>query len=69
MLREDRGYTILIGRERFRRLNTSINETGSGDCYVMFNSLGLLEVGINKGNASELMGLQFDSQVKISFEE
>jgi S-adenosylmethionine hydrolase len=67
-LSENKSYTILIGREQFRRLNTSISETGSGDCFVMFNSAGLLEVGINKGNASELMGLQFDSPVKISFE-
>ena len=68
-LSENKRYTILIGREQFRRLNSSISETGSGDCYVIFNSMGLLEVGINKGNASELMGLQFDSPVKISFEE
>ena len=60
-------YTILIGREKFRRINNTINETGSGDCYVMFNSMGLLEVGINKGNASALMGLGFDSPVRISF--
>ena len=64
----DNGFTILIGREQFRRLNHSINETGSGDCYVMFNSMGLLEVGINKGNASELLGLQFDSPIKIIFD-
>jgi len=66
---KSRSFAILIGREQFKKLNTSISETGSGDCYVMFNSLGLLEVGINKGNASELMGLQFDSPIKISFGE
>jgi S-adenosylmethionine hydrolase len=68
-LNKGKEYTILIGREKFRRLNNSINETGSGDCFVIFNSLGLLEVGINKGNASELMGLKFDSPIKISFED
>lgn len=67
-VKQDNGFTILIGREQFRRLNHSINETGSGDCYVMFNSMGLMEVGINKGNASELLGLQFDSPIKIVFE-
>ncbi|GJM30161.1 MAG: hypothetical protein DHS20C17_27960 [Cyclobacteriaceae bacterium] len=65
---QGKGFNILIGREQFKRLNNSINETGSGDCYVMFNSLGLLEVGINKGNASELLGLQFDSPIHIAFE-
>jgi len=68
-LSKNKAFSILIGREQFRRLHNSISETGSGDCFVMFNSMGLLEVGINKGNASELMGLQFDSPVKITFEE
>jgi S-adenosylmethionine hydrolase len=67
-LHQGNGFTILIGREQFKRLNNSIYETGSGDCFVMFNSMGLLEVGINKGNASELLGLRFDSPIKIGFE-
>ncbi len=66
-LAQGKSYTILIGREHFRHVHQSINETGSGDCFVIFNSGGLLEIGINKGNASELMGLQFDSPIKISF--
>ncbi len=60
-------YAVSIGREQFRRINSSIDETGSGDCFVIFNSQGLLEVGINKGNASELLGLRFDSPIKIQF--
>jgi S-adenosylmethionine hydrolase len=36
---------------------------------MVFNSLGLLEVGIYKGNASELLGLDYDSTVSILFEE
>jgi S-adenosylmethionine hydrolase len=67
-LNQGNGFTILIGREQFKRLNNSIYETGSGDCFVMFNSMGLLEVGINKGNASELLGLRFDSPIRIGFE-
>ena len=67
-LSQGKQYTILIGREQFRQLNQSINETGSGDCFVIFNSMDLLEIGINKGNASELMGLQFDSPIKITFQ-
>jgi S-adenosylmethionine hydrolase len=35
----------------------------------VFNSLGLLEIGIYKGNASELLGLEYDSMVNIVFEE
>lgn len=67
-LSNGKSYSIAIGREQFGRLNSSISETGSGDCFVMFNSMGLLEIGINKGNASELMGLKFDSPIRITFE-
>ena len=66
-LSQGKNFTILIGREQFRQLHQSIRETGSGDCFVLFNSMGLLEIGINKGNASELMGLHFDSPIKITF--
>ena len=68
-LSKERSFTIVIGREQFRRLNNSISETGSGDCFVMFNSQGLLEVGINKGNACELLGLRFDSPIRVVVDE
>lgn len=68
-LSKGKRYQIIIGRESFRRIHDTINETGSGDCFLIFNSLGLLEIGINKGNASELLGLRFDSPVKIILEE
>jgi S-adenosylmethionine hydrolase len=31
--------------------------------------MGLLEIGINKGNASKLLGLNYDSPVSIIFDE
>jgi len=68
-LSKGKRYQIIIGREPFRRVHDSINETGSGDCFLIFNSLGLLEIGINKGNAAELLGLRFDSPVKIILED
>ena len=68
-MKEDRKFRIVFGRENISRIHQSIHETGSGDCFVIFNSLGLLEIGINKGNAAQLLGLRFDSPVKIMFEE
>ena len=68
-LSKDKRFRVVIGREQFRRINESINETGSGDCFIIFNSLGLLEIGINKGHAAQLLGLRFDSPVKIIFED
>lgn len=66
-LNKDDDYTIVFGRERFRKINLSYHETEPGDCFILFNSIGLLEIGINKGNAGELLGLGYDSPVHILF--
>ena len=62
-------YTIQFGGEKFRRIQTQYNQVDEGECFILFNSSGLLEIGIYKGNASELLGLGYDSMVNISFEE
>jgi hypothetical protein len=69
VLCKDRVYTIQFGREKFRRIQTQYNQVEEGDVCILFNSLGLLEVAIYKGNASELFGLAYDSVVSIIFEE
>ncbi|MBX2898173.1 MAG: SAM-dependent chlorinase/fluorinase [Cyclobacteriaceae bacterium] len=69
ILTKSRNYTIQVGGEKFRRVHTNYHQTEQGECFLIFNSLGLLEVGIYKGNASELLGLQYDSPVNITFDE
>ncbi len=68
-LSKDKTYTIQFGGEKFRRIHTHYNQTDQGDCFLVFNSLDLLEIGIYKGNASELLGLTYDSAVNITFDE
>ncbi|WP_436517621.1 SAM hydrolase/SAM-dependent halogenase family protein [Ekhidna sp. To15] len=60
-------YLVRFGREVFPQLNTYFSDVESGDCYVLFNSSDQLQIGINKGNASELLGLSVDSPVLIEF--
>jgi S-adenosyl-L-methionine hydrolase (adenosine-forming) len=69
ILRKDRKFIIQFGRENTNKINFNYNEVDDGDCFVVFNDLGLLEIGINKGNASHLLGLKYDSPVSIIFEE
>ncbi len=69
VLSKDKAYTIQFGGEKFRRMNSNYFEVEEGDCFLLFNSLNLLEVGVNRGNASELFGMQYDSVVNIIFEE
>ena len=69
ILRKDRKFIIQFGREKADKINFSYNEIDDGDCFVLFNDLGLLEIGINKGNASRLLGLKYDSPVSIVFDD
>lgn len=68
ILSKDKSYTIQFGGEKFRRMHTAYNQAEQGECFIIFNSLHFLEIGIYKGNASELLGLDYDSVVNISFE-
>jgi len=52
---------------KLNRINRTYSETSTGELLVLFNSLDLLEVAINKGNASELLNLSTNSTVRIRF--
>src|SRR5690606_20800196 len=69
VLSKDKNYTIQFGGEKFRRIHTSYNQADQGECFLVFNDLQFLEIGIYKGNASELLGLGYDSIVNIIFED
>lgn len=61
-------FQIRFGRERYRAFHQHYNEAEPGDCYVLFNSEGKLQIGINKGNAAGLLGLRLDAQIFIEFQ-
>ena len=69
ILSRDRRYTLHFGREQTQRVHQSIQEVEPGEAFFIFNQEGLLEIGINQGHASQLLGLNFDSPVQIQFEE
>ncbi len=60
-------YLIRFGRESFDQTNSFFSDVESGDCYVLFNSTGVLQIGLNKGNAAQLLGLGIDAPVHIEF--
>lgn len=69
VLSKGKNFTVQFGGEKFRRIHTHYNQADDGECFLLFNSLGFLEIGIYKGNASELLGLEYDSLVNIVFDE
>ena len=64
-----RKFVVRFGKEKSDRIQSFYHQSEPGDCFVLFTSLGLLEVGINRGNASRLLGLSADSPVNVLFEE
>lgn len=68
ILSKDKAYTIQFGGEKFRRIHTAYHQAEQGECFILFNSQNFLEIGIYKGNAAELLGLEYDSVVNILFE-
>ncbi len=69
ILSKGKAFTIQFGGEKFKRIHSNYHQADQGDCFLIFNSLDLLEIGIYKGNANELLGLSYDSAVNIIFEE
>jgi S-adenosylmethionine hydrolase len=66
-MRMDREFFVQFGREEFQTIQSLYNQADSGDCSIVFNDTGLMEISINSGNASNLLGLQFDSIIRIGF--
>lgn len=68
-LSKGKTFTVQFGGEKFRRVHTAYQQAEQGECFLVFNSLNLLEIGIFKGNASELLGLTYDSAINITFDD
>jgi len=49
------------------KINSSYQETSIGELLAIFNSINLLEIAINGGNAAELLNLDTNSSVRIKF--
>jgi S-adenosylmethionine hydrolase len=56
-----RKFDIRFARESIYTLHTHYTQVEPGDC--VFNSLSLLEIAINQGNAATLLELHYDSPV------
>lgn len=62
---KDKRFTIAFEYEKIKQISNSYQDVEYGDCVVFFNSNGLMEIAINHGNAAELLGMKYDSIIKI----
>ncbi|MGM0566432.1 MAG: SAM hydrolase/SAM-dependent halogenase family protein [Bacteroidota bacterium] len=51
------------------KLHTSYNEVNEAEMMALFGTSGFLEIALNRGKASELLGMGLDSPVIVEFKE
>lgn len=68
-IRKGRPFDIFIQSNYYRinRINKNYYDSSTGEMLSLFNSLGLLEIAINSGNAADLLNLSVNSVVRIKF--
>ena len=62
---KDRPFTIEFRNNKLHKICTHYSEVPEGELLCLFNSAGFLEIAINKGNASGLLGLEYGSNILI----
>lgn len=67
-IRKGRNFKIYYARKNyFDKISMHYDEIKSGSELVLFNSNSFLEIAINEGNASQLLGLKTGSKIIIEF--
>lgn len=68
-LRKGRDFSIFFKRfDPIKRISEHYHDVPIGDTLCLFNSSGYLEIAINMGKASSLLGLKIDESIQIDFE-
>ena len=62
-----RSFAVHFGRDVVKEVHPHFSAAPPGEAVAVFNSQHCLCLGICQGNASELLGLHFDSQVDVRF--
>ncbi len=55
------------GDEGIRRISTSYSDVLDGEKLALFGTTGFLEIAVNKGNASSLLGINTEDTITIDF--
>lgn len=68
-IQNSRKFTLYLRKhETIKQLSWHYNEVPEGEKLCLFGTSNHLEIAINKGNASGLLGLKISDSIKIEFE-
>lgn len=66
--RNGRYFEIMMNRfDRITQLSNTAGEAPEGECLCFFNEDGLLEIAVNRGKASQLLGLEKGKMITVEF--
>lgn len=65
--RQDRDFLIETRAVNFKKINTHYSQVQPSDELCLFNSAKFLQLSINQGNASELLGIGRKDTIQIDF--
>lgn len=62
-------FEIFIQSNHYKidQINQTYSDSVSGELLALFNSIGLLEIAINNGNAADLLNLAINSAIRVKF--
>ncbi|MFW6364787.1 MAG: SAM hydroxide adenosyltransferase, partial [Bacteroidota bacterium] len=65
----NRKFQIFVqsNTHKINSISKTYNDKPEGELIALFNSLNLLEIAMNGGNAAELLALSTDSTVRVRF--
>lgn len=68
---QDRGFEIFVQSKHYKvnSISNFYQEVPVGELIALFNSVGLLEIAINNGNAARLLNLDTNSTVRVEFKD
>lgn len=62
-------YTVYFRGYDIKELSKTYNDVVGGEKLALFNASGFLEIAINQGSASNLMGMKLNDSVRIEIED
>ena len=65
--KNSQNFEIIIGIEKLKKINKTYSDVDAGELFALFNSNKFLEIGMNLGNASKLLGMKEDDPISINF--
>ncbi len=65
----NRSFQIFVqsNTNKINRISKTYQDSPEGELLALFNSLNLLEIAMNGGNAAQILSLTKDSTVRVSF--